>query len=123
MEFLRKTLQLSRRDFHHAYCFLPTDGALKLTFEDSLTLKEVESENSGVAEGQYQPPDCLAQQSVAILIPHRNREKHLLYLLHHLHPFLQRQQLRYGIYVIHQVLLSYEVTLHYVISSIIFVSI
>ncbi|XP_038861797.1 beta-1,4-galactosyltransferase 4-like [Salvelinus namaycush] len=77
-------------------------GALKLTFEDSLTLKEVESENSGVAEGQYQPPDCLAQQSVAILIPHRNREKHLLYLLHHLHPFLQRQQLHYGIYVIHQ---------------------
>ncbi|CAB1315986.1 unnamed protein product [Coregonus sp. 'balchen'] len=77
-------------------------GALKLTFEDSLTLKEVERENSGVAAGQYQPPDCLAQQSVAILIPHRNREKHLLYLLHHLHPFLQRQQLHYGIYVIHQ---------------------
>ncbi|XP_023843923.1 beta-1,4-galactosyltransferase 4 isoform X1 [Salvelinus sp. IW2-2015] len=77
-------------------------GALNLTFEDSLTLKEVESENSGVAEGQYLPPDCLAQQSVAILIPHRNREKHLLYLLHHLHPFLQRQQLHYSIYVIHQ---------------------
>lgn len=91
---------------HYAYYCLSTEGALNLTFEDSLTLKEVERENSGVAEGQYQPPDCLAQQSVAILIPHRNREKHLLYLLHHLHPFLQRQQLHYSIYVIHQVLLS-----------------
>ncbi|XP_034149412.1 beta-1,4-galactosyltransferase 4 isoform X2 [Esox lucius] len=77
-------------------------GALNLTFEDSLTLKEVELENGRVAEGQYSPPDCLAQQKVAILIPHRNRERHLLYLLHHLHPFLQRQQLHYGIYVIHQ---------------------
>ncbi|KAL0993973.1 hypothetical protein UPYG_G00116290 [Umbra pygmaea] len=77
-------------------------GAVNLTFEDSLTLNEVERENSRVAEGQYQPPDCLARQSVAILIPHRNREKHLRYLLHHLHPFLQRQQLHYGIYVIHQ---------------------
>ncbi|XP_051464464.1 beta-1,4-galactosyltransferase 4 isoform X2 [Apus apus] len=45
---------------------------------------------------------CSALQRVAILIPHRNREKHLLYLLEHLHPFLQRQQLDYGIYVIHQ---------------------
>ncbi|KAM4620847.1 beta-1,4-galactosyltransferase 4 [Polymixia lowei] len=78
------------------------EGVLKLSFEPSLTLKDVESENGAVAEGQYQPPDCIARQSVAILIPHRNREKHLLYLLHHLHPFLQRQQLHYGIYVIQQ---------------------
>ncbi|KAJ7996265.1 hypothetical protein DPEC_G00235300 [Dallia pectoralis] len=77
-------------------------GALNLTFEDSLTIKDVESENICVSEGQYSPPDCLAQQKVAILIPHRNRERHLLYLLRHLHPFLQRQQLHYGIYVIHQ---------------------
>ncbi|XP_062309881.1 beta-1,4-galactosyltransferase 4 [Osmerus eperlanus] len=77
-------------------------GALKLSFEATLTLKEVERENEAVAAGQYKPPGCNALQSVAILIPHRNREKHLLYLLHHLHPFLQRQQLHYGIYVIHQ---------------------
>ncbi|XP_029925321.1 beta-1,4-galactosyltransferase 4 [Myripristis murdjan] len=77
-------------------------GALKLSFESSLTLKDVEQENKAVAEGQYRPPDCTARQSVAILIPHRNREKHLLYLLHHLHPFLQRQQLHYSIYVIQQ---------------------
>ncbi|TRY74222.1 hypothetical protein DNTS_033175, partial [Danionella cerebrum] len=77
-------------------------GAVKLSFEPSLTLKQVESENEEVVEGQYDPADCTARQSVAILIPHRNRERHLLYLLHHLHPFLQRQQLHYAIYVIHQ---------------------
>ncbi|KAJ8383641.1 hypothetical protein AAFF_G00216120 [Aldrovandia affinis] len=77
-------------------------GAQKLTFLPSLTLKEVERENDKMVEGQYHPADCIARQSVAILIPHRNREKHLLYLLHHLLPFLQRQQLHYAIYIIHQ---------------------
>ncbi|XP_028839096.1 beta-1,4-galactosyltransferase 4 [Denticeps clupeoides] len=77
-------------------------GTLKLSFDPALTMKDLEHDNRVVLEGQYQPPDCIAQQRVAVLIPHRNREKHLLYLLHHLHPFLQRQQLHYGIYVIHQ---------------------
>ncbi|XP_015248930.1 PREDICTED: beta-1,4-galactosyltransferase 4 [Cyprinodon variegatus] len=77
-------------------------GASKLSFEPSLTLKDVENENKEVTEGEYEPSYCKAKHSVAILIPHRQREKHLLYLLHHLHPFLQRQQLHYSIYVIHQ---------------------
>ncbi|XP_013805644.2 beta-1,4-galactosyltransferase 4 isoform X1 [Apteryx mantelli] len=77
-------------------------GASKLTFRASLTLEEVEKENPQVAKGRYHPTECSALQHVAILIPHRNRERHLLYLLEHLHPFLQRQQLDYGIYVIHQ---------------------
>lgn len=77
-------------------------GAVKLSFESSLTLKDVRSENKAVTEGEYEPKDCNSRQSVAILIPHRHRERHLLYLLHHLHPFLQRQQLHYTIYVIQQ---------------------
>ncbi|XP_074783972.1 beta-1,4-galactosyltransferase 4 [Athene noctua] len=77
-------------------------GASKLTFKASLTLEEVQKENPQVTKGRYHPTECSALQHVAILIPHRNREKHLLYLLEHLHPFLQRQQLDYGIYVIHQ---------------------
>ncbi|OXB68896.1 hypothetical protein ASZ78_005333 [Callipepla squamata] len=85
-----------------AYCTFPTGGASKLTFSPSLTLEEVQKENPQVAEGRYHPTECSALQRVAILIPHRNRERHLLYLLEHLHPFLQRQQLEYGIYVIHQ---------------------
>lgn len=77
-------------------------GLLALSFKPSLTLAEVEQENAQVVEGQYEPADCQPRQSVAILIPHRSREKHLLYLLQHLHPFLQRQQLHYAIYIIHQ---------------------
>ncbi|XP_028582356.2 beta-1,4-galactosyltransferase 4 [Podarcis muralis] len=77
-------------------------GPSKLFFKASLTLEEVQKENPQVSKGRHRPEGCLAQQRVAILIPHRNREKHLLYLLEHLHPFLQRQQLDYGIYIIHQ---------------------
>lgn len=77
-------------------------GAVKLSFESSLKMKDVENDNKQVVNGEYEPKDCTARQSVAILIPHRSRERHLLYLLHHLHPFLQRQQLHYAIYVIQQ---------------------
>ncbi|EHA99641.1 Beta-1,4-galactosyltransferase 4 [Heterocephalus glaber] len=77
-------------------------GQSKLIFKPDLTLEEVQAENPTVYRGRYHPEECKALQRVAILIPHRNREKHLMYLLEHLHPFLQRQQLEYGIYVIHQ---------------------
>ncbi|EPY76832.1 beta-1,4-galactosyltransferase 4 [Camelus ferus] len=77
-------------------------GKIKLVFKPDLTLEEVQAENPKVHRGRYHPEECRASQRVAILIPHRNREKHLLYLLKHLHPFLQRQQLEYGVYIIHQ---------------------
>ncbi|XP_012636041.2 beta-1,4-galactosyltransferase 4 isoform X1 [Microcebus murinus] len=77
-------------------------GKSKLIFKPDLTLEEVRAENPKVYGGRYHPEECRALQRVAILIPHRNREKHLMYLLEHLHPFLQRQQLEYGIYIIHQ---------------------
>ncbi|CAN9501430.1 unnamed protein product [Ophioblennius macclurei] len=110
----------SVRDKHHSSTEAPEDlntppqkgncpqespllrGAMKLSFESSLTLKDVATDNKDVMEGEYEPSSCAARQSVAILIPHRSRERHLLYLLHHLHPFLQRQQLHYTIYVIQQ---------------------
>jgi hypothetical protein len=78
-------------------------GQSKLIFKPDLTLEEVQANNPKVTRGRYHPEECKASQRVAILIPHRNREKHLMYLLEHLHPFLQRQQLDYGIYIIHQV--------------------
>ncbi|KAF7645515.1 hypothetical protein LDENG_00202870, partial [Lucifuga dentata] len=78
------------------------EGAVQLSFKPNLSLKDIESENKGVTEGKYEPSNCTARQSVAMIIPYRNRERQLLYFLHHLHPFLQRQQLHYVIYVIHQ---------------------
>ncbi|XP_066097418.1 beta-1,4-galactosyltransferase 4 isoform X2 [Saccopteryx bilineata] len=77
-------------------------GQDKLIFKPDLTLEDVQAENPKVHQGRYRPEECKAPQRVAILIPHRNRERHLMYLLEHLHPFLQRQQLDYGIYIIHQ---------------------
>ncbi|XP_048458936.1 beta-1,4-galactosyltransferase 4 isoform X2 [Rhincodon typus] len=77
-------------------------GATALKFDARLTFEQVQKSNPKVQEGRYRPQECHAVQRVAILIPYRNRERHLLYLLEHLHPFLQRQLLDYGIYVINQ---------------------
>ncbi|XP_066532385.1 beta-1,4-galactosyltransferase 3 [Hoplias malabaricus] len=78
-------------------------GPLHVNFRSGLTLAQVERKNPLVVHGgRYRPPDCEARHRTAIIIPHRNREHHLKYLLYYLHPFLQRQQLNYGIYIIHQ---------------------
>ncbi|RMB88247.1 hypothetical protein DUI87_35359 [Hirundo rustica rustica] len=60
-------------------------------------------EPGGAAGGPLpRPPRCEARSRTAVIVPHRNREGHLRHLLYYLHPFLQRQQLHYGIYVVHQ---------------------
>ena len=53
--------------------------------------------------GVWRPPDCAARHHVVIIIPYRDRKQHLLMLLYHLHPLLQRQQLQYRIVVVEQV--------------------
>ncbi|MEE6481951.1 hypothetical protein FKM82_013078 [Ascaphus truei] len=78
-------------------------GPIRVTFPESLTLEEIVSKNPYVTKGgRYKPPDCDSSHKTAVIIPHRNREQHLKYLLYYLHPFLQRQQLNYGIYILHQ---------------------
>ncbi|KAL4657629.1 beta-1,4-galactosyltransferase 3-like [Arapaima gigas] len=79
------------------------NGPFHVTFPSGLTLAEVERRNPLVVRGgRYRPPNCESRHRTAIIIPHRNREHHLKFLLYYLHPFLQRQQLNYGIYIIHQ---------------------
>lgn len=53
--------------------------------------------------GLYRPADCNARHHAAIVVPYRKRPRHLRALLDHLHPFLQRQQIHYRIYVVEQV--------------------
>lgn len=88
------------------YCPLTSPliaGPIHVSFPSGLTLAEVQRKNPLVVRGgRYRPPDCEARHRTAIIIPHRNREHHLKFLLYYLHPFLQRQQLNYAIYVIHQ---------------------
>ncbi|XP_077312610.1 beta-1,4-galactosyltransferase 3-like [Lithobates pipiens] len=78
-------------------------GPIRVQLPETLTLEDVVHKNPHVTKGgRYKPPDCETNHRTAVIIPHRNREQHLKYLLYHLHPFLQRQQLNYGIYIIHQ---------------------
>ena len=50
--------------------------------------------------GQFFPTHCIAQFKVALIIPYRNREHNLKIFLRHIHPFLVKQELAYGIYLI-----------------------
>lgn len=52
--------------------------------------------------GVWTPEGCRPVESVAIIIPYRDRRKHLEIFVNHMHSFLQRQQLRYGIFVVEQ---------------------
>jgi len=52
--------------------------------------------------GAWRPSHCLARQKVAIVVPYRDRAEHLSIFLHHMHPFLQRQQIDYRIVIVEQ---------------------
>ncbi|XP_045169915.2 beta-1,4-galactosyltransferase 1-like isoform X2 [Mercenaria mercenaria] len=61
----------------------------------------VENEIKNVQPGgHYTPKDCISTWKVAIIVPYRDRENHLRVFLRYIHPFLQQQQLEYGIFVI-----------------------
>ena len=54
--------------------------------------------------GRWSPePKCRARHKVAIVVPHRNRTANLRLFVQHMHPFLSKQQLDYGIYLIEPV--------------------
>ncbi|XP_061762380.1 beta-1,4-galactosyltransferase 3-like [Nerophis ophidion] len=78
-------------------------GPINVLFPENVTFAKVEQKYPQVElGGHYRPHDCRARHRTAIIIPHRYREDHLKILLYNLHPFLQRQQLDYRVYVIHQ---------------------
>jgi len=68
------------------------------------TEKLTEERNPLVSNGgHYKPENCEPVDKIAIIIPFRNRDTHLLYFLQYMHPILQKQQLEYKIYVVNQV--------------------
>ncbi|XP_051993092.1 beta-1,4-galactosyltransferase 1-like [Xyrauchen texanus] len=78
-------------------------GPMHVDFSQPLHFDVVREENLLLfMGGRYKPSNCVALQKVAIIIPFRNRDEHLKYWLHFLHPVLQRQQLDYGVYIIEQ---------------------
>ncbi|XP_045138988.1 beta-1,4-galactosyltransferase 2-like isoform X2 [Portunus trituberculatus] len=66
------------------------------------SLKQERAHRELILGGRYRPENCTARHKVAIIIPYRNRATHLTVFVHHMHPFLQRQQLEYTIYVVEQ---------------------
>lgn len=71
---------------------------------ENLTMEQVVEKNPLVElGGQYRPPDCWTRHHTAVVVPYYGQNQHLRHLLFHLHPFLQRQQLHYAIYVVNQV--------------------
>lgn len=72
---------------------------------DSVSFDEMISNFTWLIHGGlYMPTKCKPRESVAILIPFRDREEHLRILLNNLHPVLYRQQLKYTVYIVEQVL-------------------
>ena len=50
--------------------------------------------------GLSSPSHCMSRNRVGIVIPYRDRLNNLLIFLRHMHPFLQKQELEYGIYLV-----------------------
>ncbi|WAR07151.1 BRE4-like protein [Mya arenaria] len=52
--------------------------------------------------GAWSPNSCVARQRIAIIIPFRDRQKHLDILLYYLVPVLTRQQVAFQVFVVEQ---------------------
>lgn len=78
-------------------------GRVKLMTDD-VSFDQLETEHPELEPGgHFKPANCKAVQKVAVIIPYRAREDHLRKFLHNIHPFLQKQQAEYVIYVVEQV--------------------
>ena len=51
----------------------------------------------------WEPAGCTPRDTVAIIVPYRDRAEHLTAFLARMHPFLRKQMIRYRIFVIDQV--------------------
>merc|ERR1712012_1484981 len=66
-------------------------------------MEEMEKTYSFLEDGgRYKPSQCIARHRVAIIVPFRDREEHLRTFLFHMHSFLPRQQVDYGIFIVEQ---------------------
>jgi len=52
--------------------------------------------------GQWKPTLCIPRHRVAIVVPFRNRHQQLSTFLSHMIPFLQKQSIHFGIYIVDQ---------------------
>ena len=73
--------------------------------------------------GMWEPSTCVSCYHVAIIMPYRDRYAQLRMLLHFLIPVLQRQHIRFRIFVVEQVsLLLLDFSLTVKAATLIFIS-
>lgn len=80
--------------------FLPTEGAVSVRLQIPSWVAMEKEFHTLLPGGRSRPLECQARTRVAVIIPYRDRDVHLKMFLNNIHPFLQRQQLDYGIFVV-----------------------
>ena len=71
---------------------------------DSPTIPDVTAVHNDVTiGGSWKPKNCIARHRVAIVIPYRDRQRHLTSLLNTLVPVLKSQNVHFQIFVSEQV--------------------
>jgi len=63
----------------------------------------IEKSHQLMPGGRWMPLWCIPRQRIAVIVPFRAREQHLITFINHLHPFLRSQLLDFIIVVVEQV--------------------
>ncbi|KAH3898130.1 hypothetical protein DPMN_022349 [Dreissena polymorpha] len=77
-------------------------GSLRTGIIDTKNYTFYKEYSDIISGGAWQPSECVARQRVAIVIPFRDRQKHLEQLQYNLIPILKRQQLNFRFFVVEQ---------------------
>ena len=71
---------------------------------ENISMAETQLKDLNIAiGGKWRPQNCIPRSRIAILVPYRNRKAAVPIFLANLHPFLQRQNLEYTIFLVEQV--------------------
>ncbi|XP_046361220.2 beta-1,4-galactosyltransferase 4-like isoform X1 [Haliotis rufescens] len=68
----------------------------------NITLDELQRKYPSHSGERYRPEGCRSRVRLAVVIPYRDREQHLVILLNNIIPFLNKQQADFTIYVAEQ---------------------
>jgi hypothetical protein len=84
------------------------DAVFRLDMTENLTLANLALTYNGsndklLPSGRWVPNWCIPRHRVAVIVPFRGREEHLLVFVNNLHRFLRAQLLDYRIFLIEQV--------------------
>ncbi|KAL5010140.1 hypothetical protein ScPMuIL_012445 [Solemya velum] len=95
-----------RERLHYCPEFPPDlSGVIKVNFNETenLAYRDISIQHPDILPGgMWRPSDCVSRHRVAIIIPFRDRKRHLTILLANLLPVLKRQQLHFRIYLVEQ---------------------